>query len=383
MDIINPIIFNASMLTSSSLSETDYSAWSTGNYNVGDRVILTSTHRKYECVAAHTTVSATASAAVTMTIAAPAVVTWTAHGLTDGAEVVFTTTGSLPTGFSAGVKYYVSGATANTFKLTASRAVGAAEIGATGTQAGVHTAKASSTSPATATEKWVDLGATNKFAMFDEKWGTQSTATSSLTVTLTPGTPIDSIALLNLIGSLVSVTCTLAGSTIYSKTIALQTDVGVYDWKTYFLAPIVSEDDVVCTDLLPYANQVITITITGSGTVAIGNVAMGSLVGIGGLDYSPKIGIVDYSKKDTDAYGNVTVTKRAYAKRFSGRLKVPNTFVDQLAGILASLRSTPVIWIGAGSKYSSLIVWGFYKDFEIDLAYPNWSFCSITIEGLV
>ncbi|CAB4163262.1 hypothetical protein UFOVP814_14 [uncultured Caudovirales phage] len=383
MDVINPIVFNAAMVTSATVAESDHPAWTAGDYVVGNRVILASTHRRYECAAAHTTVAASTSATVTISIAAPAAVTWNAHGLANGAEVVFQTTGSLPMGLSPGVKYYVSGATTNSFNLVASRAVGAATITTTGTQAGVHTASATGTSPAANSALWIDLGATNKFAAFDEKWGTQTTATSTLTFDITPGVAVDSLALLNLLGSSVTVTCKVGGTTIYTKTATLQTDVGVYDWKTYFVAPIVAAKDLVFTDLLPYANQVITITITGSGTVAIGNVTLGSVVALGAMEYGAKFGIKSYSVKTTDAYGNISLSSRPYSKGFEGRLIVPKTFVDQLAGILSSLRDTPAIWIGAGNKYSSLIVWGFLDDFKFDLAYDQFSFCSLSIEGLV
>jgi hypothetical protein len=47
------------------------------------------------------------TATVTMTIASPCVVTWTGHGLVEGAPVIFTTSGALPTGITAGTTYYV------------------------------------------------------------------------------------------------------------------------------------------------------------------------------------------------------------------------------------------------------------------------------------
>ena len=58
--------------------------------------------------------------AVTMTSATPAVFTSTAHGLTAGSTVVLSTTGSLYTGLTAGTTYYVTsaGLAANTFRLS-------------------------------------------------------------------------------------------------------------------------------------------------------------------------------------------------------------------------------------------------------------------------
>jgi hypothetical protein len=74
----------------------------------------------------------------TITIAAPGVVTWTAHGLIEGTPIKFSTTGALPTGLTPGVIYYVKYLTANTFNLATTP--GGAAITTTGTQSGVHTA---------------------------------------------------------------------------------------------------------------------------------------------------------------------------------------------------------------------------------------------------
>ncbi len=232
------------------------------------------------------------------------------------------------------------------------------------------------------TPKWLEVGADNAHLAFDSKWGTQTTALYSLQFVLTPGVALDSLALLNLLGSNVNIHCTVGGITKYDRDISLQSDIGVYDWRTYFVAPIVAQDDVVVSDLLPYNTQIITITITGPGTVACGNISMGSTVTLGNLLYGVKVGIIDYSKKDTDAQGNFILVERAYSKRFSGTIDVPNTFVDQLAALLASVRATPLVWIGLGTTYSSLIVWGFIADFEVDIVYETHSHCSFSIKGL-
>lgn len=79
--------------------------------------------------------------AFTVTVAAPAVFTLTAHGLNVGDQVYLTTTGALPTGLSANTLYYVStGIAANTFNLSTTRANAYAgtKITTTGTQSGVH-----------------------------------------------------------------------------------------------------------------------------------------------------------------------------------------------------------------------------------------------------
>ena len=79
------------------------------------------------------------SSTVTITIAAPGVVTWTGHGLSAGDPIRFTTSGALPTGLAINTTYYVKQVlSANTF--TVSSSVGGAAITTSGTQSGTQTA---------------------------------------------------------------------------------------------------------------------------------------------------------------------------------------------------------------------------------------------------
>jgi microcystin-dependent protein len=80
------------------------------------------------------------SSTVTITIATPGVVSWTAHGLRAGDPVKFSTTGALPTGITGGTTYYVisTGLTADSFRIAT--APGGTAINTTGSQSGTHTA---------------------------------------------------------------------------------------------------------------------------------------------------------------------------------------------------------------------------------------------------
>jgi len=72
---------------------------------------------------------------VTITIASPAVVTSTSS-LADGTAVSLVSTGSLPTGLTPGVVYYVVNSTGTTFNLALTP--GGAAINTSGTQSGAH-----------------------------------------------------------------------------------------------------------------------------------------------------------------------------------------------------------------------------------------------------
>lgn len=79
---------------------------------------------------------------VTITVGTPGVVSWTGHGLQAGQPVVFSTTGTLPTGLTAGTVYYVSatGLTANSFSVAATP--GGTGIATTVAGTGTHTVTA-------------------------------------------------------------------------------------------------------------------------------------------------------------------------------------------------------------------------------------------------
>jgi microcystin-dependent protein len=77
---------------------------------------------------------------VTMTIAAPCLVSLAAHGFDTGHSIFINTTGTLPTGLSQDVNYYVVKNNADSFWLATSRlnAIAGTKITTTGSQSGVH-----------------------------------------------------------------------------------------------------------------------------------------------------------------------------------------------------------------------------------------------------
>ncbi len=78
------------------------------------------------------------NAVVTITEASPGVVTWTAHGLSNGDRVYLTTAGTLPTNLAASTVYYVVNKATDTFQLALTSG-GAAIITTGAIQSGVHT----------------------------------------------------------------------------------------------------------------------------------------------------------------------------------------------------------------------------------------------------
>jgi microcystin-dependent protein len=82
----------------------------------------------------------TSAQTVTISIAAPAVITKAAHGLSINQKVVFSTTGTLPNGITAGTPYFIISAGFNINSFQVSATMSGSAVTTTGAQAGIHTA---------------------------------------------------------------------------------------------------------------------------------------------------------------------------------------------------------------------------------------------------
>jgi hypothetical protein len=228
---------------------------------------------------------------------------------------------------------------------------------------------------------WADISPTNKWACMDNVVGTATTQASPLAIVIAPGT-VNSIALLELVGTSVTIGMTSGGSSVYSATVDLD-DSSVSDYYEYFFAPFMQRSAVVLTDLPPYANGVITVTLTGGGTVELGVLKVGLFSDLGNTLASPTAGITDYSAKTTDAYGNTTLTQRAYSNRTAVKLLLPKGDFNRIHRKLADLRATPCVWVASDdTELAPLTVYGFYKDFNLEVPHVRHALCSLELEGL-
>lgn len=143
-----------------------------------------------------------------------------------------------------------------------------------------------------------------------------------------------------------------------------------------------SKTDVVKLDVPQKANGILTVTINyAAGTAKLGELIVGIKTNIGTMRYSPSIGITDYSTKAVDTYGHYSIVPRTFAKRMNCSLIILNTVIDEIIRLLTLYRSTELVWIG-DANYNSLIIYGYYKDFQVVFARPLSSDCALEIEGL-
>lgn len=242
--------------------------------------------------------------------------------------------------------------------------------------------------PDTSPSWWLDLGASNQFAMFDNVTNKVTTATTSLTVVYAPGVSFDSIALLEVDASVVKVTVRdgLAGPIVFEETAGLS-GADVTNWYDYFFSdPLLKRTQIIFRGIPPYANAHVTIELTTSVgvTTSISQVVAGNFTSVGLTEYGARVGIIDYSVKQTDEFGNTTFVQRAFSKRLTATANIPNSQLNRVQNFLYSIRAMPVLWIASDDPTyeETLVVYGYYRDLSTTIAYPTYSSCSLEIEGL-
>lgn len=239
-------------------------------------------------------------------------------------------------------------------------------------------------SPMTNPTWWIEVGPTNRWKMFDTSNSTQTTNSNSIVVTITPGKVINSVALLGLVATSVTIKLTdPVDGIVYNKTTSLNNNGNINNWYNYFFDPIVRKTAIVATDLPAYGSAVLEITITNTGsTAACGVCIVGAVKYIGeGINLGASVSIQDYSVKQKDDFGNYKLVQRSYSKRAKFSMAVLNTQIDALQDLLVELRTTPCMWIG-DDNYTCTVVYGYYKDFDIVISYHLVSDCNLEIEGL-
>lgn len=240
--------------------------------------------------------------------------------------------------------------------------------------------------PLTATAYWVRSGPTNKMAAFDDQISSSSTSTGDIIFAVTASS-IDSVALLNVNGSktAVAISDTSLKIPIYHNSQQLTGGDSV-DWYGYFFydADTVRNTSIYL-DIPTASNVLISVKITGVATTSIGTFVTGVLKNLGNTQYGVSAGIIDYSRKDTDEFGNITFVKRNYSKRINASVSLTNSNLNKVQRLLYQIRATPVLWLASTDIQfeEPLITYGFYRDFSTEISYPTHSICNLQIEGLI
>lgn len=231
---------------------------------------------------------------------------------------------------------------------------------------------------------WQDVSATNRWKMFDTYIASQASQAESIVIEL-DASGCDTVALFTLEAETVELELTDDESTVlYSETIELLYD-DYTDWTAVFFKQPELKGKIYRTMPISYGTTLkVTISAPG-GTAKCGHCVIGQGKWIGSSKYGISEGILDYSKRSRNDFGEAYLKQGDYADTSTADSWVPAGARPQVKNFLTGVRATPCVWHLDNqdeAKDEDLVLFAFYEDFRLTLELPTMSGCTLTLQGL-
>ena len=255
---------------------------------------------------------------------------------------------------------------------------------------------------------WLNLGATNRWAMFDQYVLSSSASTVAATSTVPSEftVEIDS-GNANYIG-LFNLNC----SKIYLE---YKKSTGVYQefnetnfpnvkeiqnyypyefqrdtqsWLDYLFGDFIWKRDIVFPIQWDKVSSIkIKFENSAEGQFAeCGMCVVGQSYYVGETQYGASSGILSFSRKDRNEYTGYTYLKKGNsAKKMDIDVMIDNSKYNRIHSIMSSADGLPIILQGnnSGTGFEPFMVYGFLASFDMTVKYPKKSLCTIEAEGLI
>lgn len=246
-------------------------------------------------------------------------------------------------------------------------------------------AGAGTTPPESDLVNWIDVGPTNRWAMFDLYRNTATAVASPLTVVLTPGKRINSFGIVGIKANSVRVQLKVGATSYYDRTLNTLLR-NTMNWTDYLFGSFKFQPSAVLFDLPPVAGATLTITISG-GAVECGGIIFEMAVDTGRVLSGASNDGLNFSKIERDAFGNAVLVPRRTVPKVDLRLLIKKYQVDALIALRKDLNAVPALWSGLDDRVSddyfeSLLILGIYKQFSISLDHPENAFVNLTLEEI-
>ena len=242
--------------------------------------------------------------------------------------------------------------------------------------------------PLTSPTWWIEVSPTNRWKVFDlsngSKTVTSGTTPPKISYSIKPGQAVTALAVLGVENSTslqITMTDPVYGQ-VYNKTVSFSPVQPASTWWSWFFGQRATPTQEIALDLPTYPNATVSIVLSGGAALAVGAILMGQQMRFGlGISQGARVGIQDYSRKETNEFGDTVLVQRSFARRASFDMIIEKAEVDPFQNFLAAVRAVPCLWIGS-NDYESTVVFGFYKNFDILISYPNHADCELELEGL-
>ncbi|CAN7738361.1 hypothetical protein [Duganella sp. LjRoot269] len=232
---------------------------------------------------------------------------------------------------------------------------------------------------------WLDVGPTNRWAMFDNEVSTQSAATTSMTVVIKPGN-FNTIYLggLDALHLSISVKNAPGGTVIFTYSGSLESS-KPSDYYQWAFDPFSFLRSKIVSEIPAYNLMELTVTISGAtgSTVKCGVLAVGLIQRLGrtqqGAEAKPKT----YSYVATDKYGKTTIKKGKAATDMTASAVIDSREARQVQEALQGAIDTPcMVSCSDNPDYSGLNIFGLVSG-KVTYKTSETSEVSVSVEGLI
>lgn len=243
--------------------------------------------------------------------------------------------------------------------------------------------------PESTPDRWLDVGPTNRWAMFDQNRSIQSTNLNSIVVEVTPNKRINSVGLLGIEADTARIEMyDSLNNLVYDSGDKSVNSRNTLTWTDYFFGEFAYLPSLLLLDLPPYASARIKITLTNTGdTVKCSGVVLGSKVILGKTQYNAKSDCLNFSKIERDEFGNSLLIPRRTIPKTQQTLYTDKSLVNVARKVREQLNAVPALWSGLDEEnthdyFEAILIFGVYKQFEIDLAHPTVAYINLELEEL-
>jgi hypothetical protein len=169
---------------------------------------------------------------------------------------------------------------------------------------------------------------------------------------------------------------------VYDRTIAI-VDIGAADWWEFFYLEYENGGDLVYFDDLPgISGSKIRIIVTGvseSEAAECGRVIMGIESQLGVTVEGVQSRLQDFSRKERDAFGNLTLVPRRTIRLVDFDFMVEAPQVDRVQRRFTELAARPTLYIGH-TELPETFVFGIFTQFSTIINGHTITECSAAIE---
>lgn len=191
--------------------------------------------------------------------------------------------------------------------------------------------------------KWLPIGPSNRWAMFDLYNNIATSVPGSLPVVITPGERINALSLHGLAGATLDIVITSGADVIYSESFSLRSRKVLGLYQRYY-EPFATRRSLALFNLPQGLDRVVSVTITAAagGVAACERCLPGRAEDMGKVEWGQVFDTVNFStvERNFDSSINKMTPRRAVPKR-SGRLILPAKRGARVAQLLGELNAVP------------------------------------------